>query len=306
MTKLADFQLEWTPKLNHQLEDDLTRASNDSDFSDMMKYAVLNGGKRLRPMLSLAVITCFGQKITPSLLKAATAVEWVHSYSLVHDDLPAMDNDLLRRGKPSVHAQFGEAEAILVGDALLTGAFHVLATANDSAVADEAISASELLTLSQILSVQSGGLGMVIGQVHDMYNHGQQSRVDERWLIDEVYTPKTGALLAFSALAGTRLAKSQDIGQTVQDRFDINSAMLTFGHDFGVAFQIQDDLDDFDQDDTENIMSLPHLIGIPAAIQKRDSYLSNARQMLADVSRHNPKFDRTLLDDFLNLIGDKV
>ncbi|ADG40066.1 MULTISPECIES: polyprenyl synthetase family protein [Leuconostoc] len=306
MTRLAEFQSEWIPKLNQQLEDDLTRATNDSEFSDMMKYAVLNGGKRLRPMLSLAAMACFGQKITPSFLKAATAVEWVHSYSLVHDDLPAMDNDLVRRGKPSVHAQFGEAEAILVGDALLTGAFHVLATANDSVVEDEMISAVELLKLSQILSVQSGSLGMVIGQVHDMYNHGKQSKIDETWLIDEVYMPKTGALLGFSALAGTRLSNQQDIDQIGQDRFDTNLAMLTFGYDFGIAFQIQDDLDDFDQDDTEDIMSLPHLIGVPAATQKRDSYLRHARQMLSDVSRHNSKFDRTLLDDFLNLIGDNV
>lgn len=306
MTKLAHFQSEWIPKINQQLESDLTRASNDSAFSDMMKYAVLNGGKRLRPMLSLAVISCFGEKITSNVLKAVTAVEWVHSYSLVHDDLPSMDNDLLRRGKPSVHARFGEAEAILVGDALLTGAFHVIATANDDASADDVISAAELLKLSQILSVQSGSLGMVIGQVHDMYNHGQQEKIDETWLLDEIYKPKTGALLGFSAIAGTRLANQSVMQTALQDNVDINLSMLTFGYDFGMAFQIQDDLEDFDQDNTENIMSLPHLIGIPAAIQKRDSYLSHARQMLAEVANHNPKFDATLLDDFLNLIGDEV
>ncbi|WP_294975399.1 polyprenyl synthetase family protein [uncultured Leuconostoc sp.] len=307
MTKLTAFQSEWTPKIEQQLKQDLENASRDGDFSEMMAYAVLNGGKRLRPMLTLAVIASFGQKITPSMLKVATAVEWVHAYSLVHDDLPAMDNDLLRRGKPSVHAQYGEAEAILVGDALLTGAFHVVSSANSVSTENEAIAAEALLSLSQMLSFQAGAFGMVLGQVEDMKNHRQNKEIDVNWLLNDVYAPKTAALLGFAASAGSQLSHLNAVAEAAKLAVtQTNLALLAFGVDFGMAFQIQDDLDDFDQDDVENITSLPHLIGIKAASDKRDEYLTHARQTLTDLATQNLIFDRALLDDFLNLIGDNI
>ncbi|MBZ6002488.1 polyprenyl synthetase family protein [Leuconostoc gelidum subsp. aenigmaticum] len=307
MTKLTAFQSEWLPKIEQQLKQDLAVASRDSDFSEMMAYAVLNGGKRLRPMLTLAVVASFGQKITPSILKVATAVEWVHAYSLVHDDLPAMDNDLFRRGKPSVHARYGEAEAILVGDALLTGAFHVVSSANSTDTENENIAAEELLLLSQMLSYQAGAFGMVIGQVGDMKNHRPESKNDVNWLLNDVYAPKTAALLGFSAIAGSRLSHLNSVADNREIATSTtNSALLTFGIDFGMAFQIQDDLDDFDQDNVEKITSLPHLIGIEGASEKRDEYLTHARQTLTDLATRDLTFDRTLLDDFLNVIGDDI
>ena len=302
MTRLTNFQNDWLPKIDNQLNLDLEKVSSDDHVVAMLKYAVLNGGKRLRPLLTLAIVDSFDQKITPSILKAATAVEWVHSYSLVHDDLPAMDNDLIRRGQPSVHARFGEAEAILVGDALLTGAFDVVVTANDNANENEAIGADELLAMVQNLSHQAGGSGMVLGQVHDMQNHNAQGASDKDWLINDVYVPKTAALLQYAALSGGRLAyfsETVEHTQTNQDLFNI-------GRHFGIAFQIQDDLDDFDQDDQEDVGSLPHLIGVAAARQQRDQYLAKAGQLLTEVSKRETSFDRTLLDDFLNLIGDKI
>lgn len=302
MTRLTNFQNDWLPKIDNQLNLDLEKVSSDDHVATMLKYAVLNGGKRLRPLLTLAIVDSFDQKITPSILKAATAVEWVHSYSLVHDDLPAMDNDLIRRGQPSVHARFGEAEAILVGDALLTGAFDVVVTANDNANENEAIGADELLAMVQNLSHQAGGSGMVLGQVHDMQNHNAQGVSDKDWLINDVYVPKTAALLQYAALSGGRLAyfsETVEHTQTNQDLFNI-------GSHFGIAFQIQDDLDDFDQDDQEDVGSLPHLIGVAAARQQRDQYLAKAGQLLTEVSKRETSFDRTLLDDFLNLIGDKI
>jgi len=302
MTRLTNFQNDWLPKIDNQLNLDLEKVSSDDHVVAMLKYAVLNGGKRLRPLLTLAIVDSFDQKITPSILKAATAVEWVHSYSLVHDDLPAMDNDLIRRGQPSVHARFGEAEAILVGDALLTGAFDVVVTANDNANENEAIGADELLAMVQNLSHQAGGSGMVLGQVHDMQNHNAQGVSDKDWLINDVYVPKTAALLQYAALSGGRLAyfsETVEHTQTNQDLFNI-------GRHFGIAFQIQDDLDDFDQDDQEDVGSLPHLIGVAAARQQRDQYLAKAGQLLTEVSKRETSFDRTLLDDFLNLIGDKI
>jgi len=302
MTRLTNFQNDWLPKIDNQLNLDLEKVSSDDHVVAMLKYAVLNGGKRLRPLLTLAIVASFDQKITPSILKAATAVEWVHSYSLVHDDLPAMDNDLIRRGQPSVHARFGEAEAILVGDALLTGAFDVVVTANDNANENEAIGSDELLAMVQNLSHQAGGSGMVLGQVHDMQNHNAQGASDKDWLINDVYVPKTAALLQYAALSGGRLAyfsETVEHTQTNQDLFNI-------GRHFGIAFQIQDDLDDFDQDDQEDVGSLPHLIGVAAARQQRDQYLAKAQQLVTEVSKRETSFDRTLLDDFLNLIGDKI
>ncbi|AFT82036.1 polyprenyl synthetase family protein [Leuconostoc carnosum] len=302
MTRLTNFQNDWLPKIDNQLNLDLEKVSSDDHVATMLKYAVLNGGKRLRPLLTLAIVASFDQKITSSILKAATAVEWVHSYSLVHDDLPAMDNDLIRRGQPSVHARFGEAEAILVGDALLTGAFDVVVTANDNANENEAIGADELLAMVQNLSHQAGGSGMVLGQVHDMQNHNAQGVSDKDWLINDVYVPKTAALLQYAALSGGRLAyfsETVEHTQTNQDLFNI-------GSHFGIAFQIQDDLDDFDQDDQEDVGSLPHLIGVAAARQQRDQYLAKAQQLVTEVSKRETSFDRTLLDDFLNLIGDKI
>lgn len=302
MTRLTNFQNDWLPKIDNQLNLDLEKVSSDDHVATMLKYAVLNGGKRLRPLLTLAIVASFDQKITSSILKAATAVEWVHSYSLVHDDLPAMDNDLIRRGQPSVHARFGEAEAILVGDALLTGAFDVVVTANDNANENEAIGADELLAMVQNLSHQAGGSGMVLGQVHDMQNHNAQGVSDKDWLINDVYVPKTAALLQYAALSGGRLAyfsETVEHTQTNQDLFNI-------GSHFGIAFQIQDDLDDFDQDDQEDVGSLPHLIGVAAARHQRDQYLAKAQQLVTEVSKRETSFDRTLLDDFLNLIGDKI
>lgn len=302
MTKFAALQATYGPKIDAQLAQDLKQVTTDTQFSEMMAYAVLNGGKRLRPLLTLAVLTSFQQVVTPQALKLATAVEWVHSYSLVHDDLPAMDNDLLRRGQPSVHAKFGEAEAILVGDALLTGAFEVVTTANALATADTKIPDQVIIAVVQELARFSGAAGMVIGQVHDMQNHGQNLQTATDWLLQEIYTPKTADLIQFSVQLGAQLATLTP--GLAPESAQIKQAMAQFGLDFGLAFQIQDDLDDFDQDDTSAIGALPHLIGVSAAQALRDRYLQDASQQLTQLATLGLPFDRTLLDDFLTLIGD--
>lgn len=302
MTKFVALQATYGPKIDAQLAQDLKQVTTDTQFSEMMAYAVLNGGKRLRPLLTLAVLTSFQQVVTPQALKLATAVEWVHSYSLVHDDLPAMDNDLLRRGQPSVHAKFGEAEAILVGDALLTGAFEVVTTANALVTADTKIPDQVIIAVVQELARFSGAAGMVIGQVHDMQNHGQNLQTATDWLLQEIYTPKTAALIQFAAQLGAQLATLTP--GLAPESAQIKQAMAQFGLDFGLAFQIQDDLDDFDQDDTSAIGALPHLIGVSAAQALRDRYLQDASQQLTQLATLGLPFDRTLLDDFLTLIGD--
>lgn len=304
MTNLKNFQAIWRPKIDQQLQTDLIAISDDAEFAQMMCYAVLNGGKRLRPLLTLAVLSSFNVSVTPNLLKLATAVEWVHSYSLVHDDLPAMDNDLWRRGQPSVHAKFGESSAILVGDALLTGAFQVVSEANVLAANVQKVSDEQVITIIRQLSRYAGANGMVIGQIHDMQNHGhQKSDVTYDWLLNDVYAPKTAALISYATDIGGKL--SQEMASTVvhpKTQYDL----YQFGYDFGLAFQIQDDIDDFDQDNDEAVDSLPHLVGMAAAKRTRNDLLADARQRLTNIAQREASFDRQLLDEFLDLIGESV
>lgn len=304
MTNLKNFQAIWRPKIDQQLQTDLIAISDDAEFAQMMCYAVLNGGKRLRPLLTLAVLSSFNVSVTPNLLKLATAVEWVHSYSLVHDDLPAMDNDLWRRGQPSVHAKFGESSAILVGDALLTGAFQVVSEANALAANVQKVSDEQVITIIRQLSRYAGANGMVIGQIHDMQNHGhQKSDVTYDWLLNDVYAPKTAALISYATDIGGKL--SQEMASTVvhpKTQYDL----YQFGYDFGLAIQIQDDIDDFDQDNDEAVDSLPHLVGMAAAKRTRNDLLADARQRLTNIAQREASFDRQLLDEFLDLIGESV
>lgn len=301
MTNLKEFQNEWLPKINAQLENDLSQVSSDDDLVAMMKYAVLNGGKRLRPLLSLMVLESFEQLITPSQLKIATAVEWIHSYSLVHDDLPAMDNDLLRRGKPSVHALYGEANAILVGDALLTGAFNVI----PQALKVSGAPASESIVLiTQYLSQAAGANGMVLGQIHDMQNHdGAESGIDPESLLSLAYQPKTAALLRYAAQTGALLVK--DSGNSKNFHTDLITQIADFGDNLGIAFQIQDDLDDYQQDETESVNALPHLVGVTTAERMRDDYLNDAYKILNDIKLNDQRFHPELLSELITFIGDK-
>lgn len=301
MTNLKEFQNEWLPKINAQLENDLSQVSSDDDLVAMMKYAVLNGGKRLRPLLTLMVLESFEQLITPSQLKIATAVEWIHSYSLVHDDLPAMDNDLLRRGKPSVHALYGEANAILVGDALLTGAFTVIPQA---LTVSGAPASESIVLITQYLSQAAGANGMVLGQIHDMQNHdGAESDFDQESLLSLIYQPKTAALLRYAAQAGALLVKGSANDETFNP--DLVTKIADFGEKLGLAFQIQDDLDDFQQDTTESVNALPHLVGVTTAERMSDDYLNDAYKILNDIKLNDQRFHPELLSELITFIGDK-
>ena len=301
MTNLKKFQNEWLPKINAQLENDLSQVSSDDDLVAMMKYAVLNGGKRLRPLLTLMVLESFEQLITPSQLKIATAVEWIHSYSLVHDDLPAMDNDLLRRGKPSVHSLYGEANAILVGDALLTGAFTVIPQA---LTVSGAPASESIVLITQYLSQAAGANGMVLGQIHDMQNHdGAESDFDQESLLSLIYQPKTAALLRYAAQAGALLVKGSANDETFNP--DLVTKIADFGEKLGLAFQIQDDLDDFQQDTTESVNALPHLVGVTTAERMRDDYLNDAYKILNDIKLNDQRFHPELLSELITFIGDK-
>jgi farnesyl diphosphate synthase len=190
---------------------------------EAMRYSALAPGKRLRPLLALAGARLFGVA-RRSALQVAAAIEMVHAYSLIHDDLPAMDDSDLRRGRPTCHKRFDEATAVLAGDGLLTIAFEVLAhhdTHGDPAVRVELVSA---------LAAASGAAGMVGGQMIDLIAERQPLDIGA---ITRLQRMKTGALIAFSCEAGAILGKASDESRT---------ALRGYAHDLGLAFQIADDL----------------------------------------------------------------
>lgn len=199
---------------------------------DAMRYGSLNGGKRLRPFLVMTSADLFG--VNPDCaIRVAAAVEMVHSYSLVHDDLPAMDDGELRRGRPTCHRQFDEATAILAGDGLLTFAFEVLA---DHATHEDPNIRCQLVAA---LAKAAGGHGMVGGQMldliaeHETFDLGTTTRLQRM---------KTGAMIAFSCDAGGILGKANPPQR---------SALSAYAHDLGLAFQIADDLLDVEGTEEE-------------------------------------------------------
>lgn len=208
-----------------------------SDFAerklfDAMRYSALDGGKRLRPFLVLNAAKLFGVDENCAL-RAAAAVECVHCYSLVHDDLPAMDNADLRRGKPTAHKQFDEATAILAGDALLTLAFEILA---DPRTHEDPKVRCNLVTA---LAKASGVNGMVGGQMLDLIAETTELDIGA---ITRLQRMKTGELIAFSAEAGGILGKASPLHL---------SALRAYAHDLGLAFQIIDDLLDAEGTEAE-------------------------------------------------------
>ena len=197
-------------------------------LGEAMRYGVLDGGKRLRPLLVLAAAKAV-HGCREAAMRAACAVELIHAYSLVHDDLPCMDNDVMRRGKPTVHVQFGEAQAMLAGDAMQALAFEVL-TPDDAGVAP-ALQAR----LCALLARAAGHAGMAGGQAIDLASVGLA--LDERTLRD-MHHRKTGALLQASVLMGA------SCGPVAPAAW---SALADYGRAIGLAFQVVDDILDVTQ-----------------------------------------------------------
>ena len=194
-----------------------------------MRYAALDGGKRLRPLLVLAACESVnGQQA--AAMRAACAVELIHAYSLVHDDMPCMDNDVLRRGKPTVHVKFGEAAALLTGDALQTLAFELL-TPQDCSMTD-----AMQARLCGLLARASGEAGMAGGQAIDLASVGKA--LDEATL-RQMHELKTGALLTASVMMGAACGNCSSVQ---------SQALLSYGQAIGLAFQVVDDILDVTQD----------------------------------------------------------
>lgn len=221
---LADRLAGYSQQVDAQLERILPPASGPAErLFAAMRYSVLNGGKRLRPALCFAAADAIGNSNT-NTAKVAAAVEMIHAYSLIHDDLPAMDNDDLRRGKPTCHIQFDEATAILAGDALQSLAFQQLTELTDMA-------SDSLVELMSMLASYSGCNGMAAGQAIDLAATGQTLDIDQ---LDTMHRHKTGALIEASVLMGAITAGGASQAQL--------SALRDFAHAIGLAFQVQDDI----------------------------------------------------------------
>ncbi|MDZ3836539.1 MAG: farnesyl diphosphate synthase [Rhodospirillales bacterium] len=211
--------------------DQLLPMHNDVDtrLLEAIRYSTLAGGKRIRPFLVLSGAELFGVSRSFAL-RTAAAVEMIHSYSLIHDDLPAMDDDTLRRGMPTCHVKFDEATAILAGDGLLTRAFEVLA--DPATHTDARVRADLVVELAKAAGID----GMVGGQMLDLLAEHRELGMAE---ITRLQRMKTGALIAFSCEAGAILGKAGDSAR---------HALRAYAHDLGLAFQIVDDLLDVEGD----------------------------------------------------------
>ena len=262
----------WSDPLLAQVEAALSRwVGNDApvQLGEAMRYAVLDGGKRLRPLLVLAASDAVGGA-PEAALRAACATELIHAYSLVHDDLPCMDNDVLRRGKPTVHVKFGEAGALLAGDALQALAFELL-TPGDGSVAP-GIQAH----LCRLLAGAAGSQGMAGGQAIDLASIGLA--LDEPQL-QQMHRLKTGALLQGSVVMGAACATQ--VSDTALD------ALRGYGAALGLAFQVVDDILDVVADsatlgktagkDAENDKpTYVSLLGLDGARERARSLLAEA------------------------------
>lgn len=261
-----------------------TSRSIPDKLLEAMNYSLLAGGKRMRPIFVLAASEAVmnAEGAIERALPFACAVEMIHTYSLIHDDLPAMDNDDYRRGRLTNHKVFGEAMAILAGDGLLTHAFHVASQA-----ARKGVSPERTLAVVEELSRLAGISGMVGGQVDDMLGEQGQTTLDQ---LENIHLHKTSDLIAFSLKAGGHAAGADD-----KQLF----AFELFGRNVGLAFQIQDDILDLigDQtklgkpvrsDERQEKVTYPYLIGLDESRKRVVSLTKTANELLLQAGLANP------------------
>lgn len=274
----------WLSQLPHQ----------DNALIQAMKYGLLLGGKRARPFLVYAVGTMLGQSLE-DLDTPASAIECIHAYSLIHDDLPAMDDDELRRGQPTCHIKFDEATAILTGDALQTLAFTILA---DGSLAPNA--ESQRIKMVSELAKASGAQGMCVGQSLDL---SAEDKLVSLAQLEEIHRNKTGALILCAVRLGALAAGEKGIQAL--------PALERYAKAIGLAFQVQDDILDV-IGDTETLgkpqgsdqalhkSTYPALLGLEGAQQKAGLLLDQALRALNEVP-----YDTTLLQSFAQYVIER-
>lgn len=261
------------------MKETLQKGTIPTSLHQSMQYSLLAGGKRLRPILLLASFLSLDQKIEKAY-SSAIALEMIHTYSLIHDDLPAMDDDDYRRGNLTNHKKFDEATAILAGDALLTQSFDIIAS-------DQLLTAEEKVFLTQYLAEASGPKGMVAGQILDM--EAEEAKNISLEALEEIHQLKTGKLIEFAAKSGAYLA-----GATP----DQLTHIVDFAKHLGLIFQVQDDILDIEGDqeklgkpigsDVGNDKSTyPALLGLAGAKKQKTEYISRAKDALFSANLKN-------------------
>ncbi|MBF7104009.1 polyprenyl synthetase family protein [Pediococcus pentosaceus] len=265
----------------------------NTDLKMMMKYSIDAGGKRVRPLVLLAILKAFGKTPNYDILTVAAALEAVHTYSLIHDDLPAMDNDDLRRGRPTSHKKFGEAEAILAGDALLTVAFQWISSTN---LKDRI--KSELVL---VLASDAGASGMIAGQLLDIQGNQRHYSLAE---LKHLHHLKTGKMLLFPAEAALIMKPSKlQVAELAKD----------FMANFGLAFQIHDDIIDVTEstailgktagkDVDLNKNTYVNLLGLSGAKEELNQVLQKCEQDLTALGELQPEMDLMILEGFLTYL----
>lgn len=285
--QLTTFIEAHTPAIEKEMVHLVENIVAPTTLKDSMLYSLNAGGKRIRPLFVAAVCDYFQVDMAPAYTVGA-CVEMIHTYSLIHDDLPCMDDDALRRGKPTNHVVYGEALATLAGDALNTLSFGILARMP--------IAADTKIELINLLSIAAGAEGMVGGQVLDMDGEKRQLNLQE---LEQVHVNKTGALLRYSIESGAILARA-----TAEERV----ALVDYAHHIGLAFQIQDDILDIEgtseqlgktagKDIASEKSTYPALLTLDGAKEKLNEHFELAIAALQRLSK-----DTTLLHEFANYI----
>ena len=286
---LQQLSAEELPKVEKEVIDFISNCTTHEELKKSMLYSIEAGGKRIRPLIVLATVRAFQKELTVPVYQTAGALEMIHTYSLIHDDLPAMDNDDLRRGKPTNHKIFGDALAILAGDGLLTGAFQL--------ISETTLDSAENVLLIQLLAKAAGISGMVAGQAGDMAAEKHHVPLED---LKAIHRGKTGALLTYAFVAGGILAN--------QTEYVIELLEKLGGH-VGLAFQIRDDLLDVvstteelgkqvGQDEKSDKSTYPALLGIEGAKQALADELGQAEttiQQLMEATEFQPEIFEELL-----------
>ncbi|MGL4644024.1 MAG: polyprenyl synthetase family protein, partial [Vagococcus fluvialis] len=271
MSRYKEFSKQNIPVINQKMYDFLEKTSQSEILFDSMVYSLDAGGKRFRPLLLLATVDFFGQTLENSHYEIAAALEMIHTYSLIHDDLPAMDDDDLRRGKPTNHKVYGEGLAILAGDALLTESFHL--------VAEMEVESALKVELIRLLAKASGSAGMIAGQVEDVLGEGKKINFRE---LQKMHQKKTGMLIQFAVEAGVLMSTQS---------FEMKKWLLEYAQNVGIAFQIRDDLLDVlgdeaaigkkvGADEAHNKNTYVSLLGIEGATKAFENHCDLATESL--------------------------
>lgn len=278
--------------IERKLPEYIERLYAPMKLKESMKYSLEAGGKRVRPILLLATLKGFGKPLEQGY-DVACALEMIHTYSLIHDDLPSMDDDDLRRGKPTNHIVYGEALATLAGDALLTESFHIISSSN-------ILPAETKLNIINRVSSAVGPEGMVGGQVEDMEAEDQELIVEQ---LQNIHHRKTGDLLKVAVEAGAMIAGAKE------EEIDL---LKKYAQHVGLAFQIKDDILDVEGDEAEigkpigsdeenGKNTYPKLLGLENAKRKLNYHLDEAKSCL-----YKTTMNHTLLEEIADYIGSRV